>query len=125
MAHPKFTEVCRYCQKKGLKWSNNFGQWRLIERNRKTGSTRVHVCPQAPGYNPDRRTSGKIGSPPVPGKEYPTSAQIKEYQEAEFIERMERRLDPGTWAEYEALNVWPMEIEGITITEDDTPQWIV
>ena len=130
MAHPKFKDTCKYCQKGGLRWVEKGDRWVLMERNNRTGATRKHDCGQVPWENRGHGKTHPLGpspirSAPVPGVEYVTAKQQREILEAQFFEYMDNRGDPGDWDEYLASNIPGEQIEGQVAVEDSTPQWIV
>lgn len=130
MAHPKFKDTCKYCQKGGLRWVDNGEGWALPERNDRTGATRRHACQMAPLAMRRRpaavpATWTAIRSAPVEGVEYLTGQQQRDIDASRFIEYMDNRGDPGDWDEYLASNTPGDQIAGQLVIEDTTPQWIV
>ena len=130
MAHPKYTDTCKYCHKGGLRWKETAGRWVLMQRDGRNGRVFPHKCDQVPwenrGYaktNPYAKPA--IRSAPVEGVEYLTAREQREIIAAQFFEYMDNRGDPGDWDEYLASNIPGEQIEGQVVVEDSTPQWIV
>ena len=130
MAHPKYTDTCKYCHKGGLRWKETAGRWVLMQRDGRNGRVFPHKCDQVPwenrGYaktNPYAKPA--IRSAPVEGVEYLTAKEQREIIDAQFFEYMDNRGDPGDWDEYLACG-WSLEpIAGVESCEGDPFQWIV
>ena len=130
MAHPKYTDTCKYCHKGGLRWKETAGRWVLMQRDGRNGRVFPHKCDQVPwenrGYaktNPYAKPA--IRSAPVEGVEYLTAREQREIIAAQFFEYMDNRPDPALLEEYLESGLPGEMIAGETVSEGDPFQWIV